>query len=108
MSFHHSAEDIRIEDNHILVAQLMAEDGEMRESFIDLDNFIGNNNGSFEWDGQNFSNSASDVRFEIEGGADVPVLRAMLINIEDELVDADINLAERIVNDKGDLVFQKL
>lgn len=45
MSFHHSAEDIQIEDNHKLVAKLADEEGEMQDAEIDLDEIIGNNNG---------------------------------------------------------------
>lgn len=45
MSFHHSAEDIKIEDNHILVAKLADSEGEMQDASIDLDEYIGNNDG---------------------------------------------------------------
>ncbi|KAK1143416.1 hypothetical protein N8T08_006744 [Aspergillus melleus] len=106
MSFHHSAEDIEIEDNHVLVAKLADGEGELQDASIDLNNYIGNNNGSFEWEGQNFSETAEDVEFHIEGDGDVPVLRAKLNNEEGEQVDADINLGERIVNDNGAFVFQ--
>ncbi|PLB45250.1 Cyanovirin-N [Aspergillus steynii IBT 23096] len=106
MSFHHSAEDIQIEDNHILVAKLANEDGEMQDASIDLDEFIGNNDGSFEWDGQNFSETAEDVEFSIEGDGEVPVLRAKLNNAEGEQVEADINLGERVVNNNGAFEFQ--
>ncbi|KAI9038363.1 CVNH domain-containing protein [Aspergillus affinis] len=106
MSFHHSAEDIRIDDNHILVARLADGDGELQDASIDLDEYIGNNDGSFEWEGQNFSETAEDVEFAIEGDGEVPVLRATLNNAEGEPVTADINLGERIVNDNGAFVFQ--
>lgn len=45
MSFHYSAEDIRVEDNHILKARLQRADGEWQDAEIDLDHFIGNDNG---------------------------------------------------------------
>ena len=45
MSFHLSAEDIEIKDNHILFARLRNEEGELQESEIDLDEFLGNNDG---------------------------------------------------------------
>lgn len=47
MSFHLTAQDIRVEDNHILVALLQNDDGEWNESAIDLDQFIGNDNGTY-------------------------------------------------------------
>ena len=45
MSFHLSAEDIEIRDNHILWARLRNEDGELQDSEIDLDQFLGNDDG---------------------------------------------------------------
>ncbi|KAI9369821.1 Cyanovirin-N [Aspergillus egyptiacus] len=106
MSFHLSAQDIRIEDNHLLVADLQDASGEFQCASIDLNEFLGNNNGSFEWDGENFSETAEDVEFAIEGDGEVPVLRAMLRNEEGEMVPADVNLAERVVNEDGAFVFQ--
>ena len=49
MSFHYSAEDIRIEDGHILKARLQRADGEWNDSEIDLNNHIGNDNGESQW-----------------------------------------------------------
>lgn len=45
MSFHYSAEDIRVDDGHILRARLQRADGEWIDAEIDLDEFIGNDNG---------------------------------------------------------------
>ena len=45
MSFHYSAEDIRVEDNHILKARLQRADGEWQDSEINLNDFLGNDNG---------------------------------------------------------------
>jgi len=45
MSFHLSAEDIRIEDNHFLRGMLRNEAGEMVFSEVDLDVHLGNENG---------------------------------------------------------------
>lgn len=52
MSFHLSAQDIQLEDGHILKAQLANVDGEHVDSELDLNYYIGNNEGSFEWGGQ--------------------------------------------------------
>ncbi|EYE93683.1 CVNH domain-containing protein [Aspergillus ruber CBS 135680] len=105
MSFHLTAEDIVIEDNHILKAQLRNEDDELVESTIDLNEHLGNN-GAFEWDGENFSESAENVEFSIEGDGEVPVLRALLGTGDDEPAEADINLSEHIVNENGQFVYQ--
>ncbi|OGE57209.1 hypothetical protein PENARI_c002G06123 [Penicillium arizonense] len=106
MSFHESATHIELEDGHILKAVLRNEDGDEQESTLDLNTIIGNNDGHFYWEGENFHESASDISFEREGDEETPVLRAVLGNVEGEGQDADINLAERITNINGELVFQ--
>lgn len=45
MSFHLTAESLRLEENHILIAQLRNADGELVDSFIDLNTIIGNADG---------------------------------------------------------------
>ncbi|KAJ5664917.1 uncharacterized protein N7477_007365 [Penicillium maclennaniae] len=110
MSFHQSALSFELDDDHILKATLRTEDGEENESELDLNHIIGNNNGmlphcSFEWGGQDFKDSASDIELHREGDEDLPILRAKLKNVDDEEIDADVNLAERISNDNGNLVF---
>jgi hypothetical protein len=47
MSFHFSAEDIRIDDGHILRARLQKADGEWNDAEIDLDNHVGNVDGKY-------------------------------------------------------------
>lgn len=47
MSFHHSAEDIRIDDKHFLRASLRNENGDLVEAEFDLDTVIGNSEGLF-------------------------------------------------------------
>lgn len=127
MSFHLTGQDIRIEDDHILVALLQNEDGDYVESSIDLNQFVGNDNGmlqqtmwsvktwkltlscaigNFHWDGENFSETAQYVHFAIEGDEDVPVLRGNLQDVDGNWESRDLNLAERVVNDNGQFVFQ--
>lgn len=59
--------------------------------------------GQFQWGGENFSKTADDVELDFEG--EVPVLQAQLAEADGSLVPAEINLAERIINENGDLVF---
>ncbi|KAL2139448.1 hypothetical protein VTI28DRAFT_5141 [Corynascus sepedonium] len=105
MSFHKSAQDIEIVDNHILKALLADANGEYVEAEYDLGQVIGNNNGQFEWGGVNFDDSAEEVTLSLEGDDSVPVLRATLLDVEGNRVMADINLAERIGNENGEFVF---
>lgn len=61
--------------------------------------------GQFEWEGAGFSGSASDISLELEGDDSVPVLRATLNNAEDEPVEANVNLSERLGNNNGSFDF---
>jgi hypothetical protein len=45
MSFHASATDIKVEDGHILKADLYDENGDKVEASLDLNTIIGNNDG---------------------------------------------------------------
>ncbi|KAL7622170.1 hypothetical protein AAE478_007673 [Parahypoxylon ruwenzoriense] len=105
MSFHATSEDIRLDDGHVLKARLRNEEGDYNDTEIDLNQYIGNNDGRFEWGGENFSETAEDISFSIEGGASVPVLRARLQRQDGEYSDADVNLAERFENQDGRFVF---
>ncbi|TGO35626.1 hypothetical protein BHYA_0152g00250 [Botrytis hyacinthi] len=105
MSFHLSAEDIRIDDNHILRARLRNENGDWQDAEIDLNQHIGNEDGMIHWDGVNFSHSAENVTFSIEGGGEVPVLRTFLRSRDGEEFSRDVNLAERIENHNGQFVY---
>jgi hypothetical protein len=46
MSFHYSAQDIRVDDGHILRARLQRGDGEYTDAEIDLNDHIGADNGT--------------------------------------------------------------
>ncbi|KAJ6436351.1 CVNH domain-containing protein [Purpureocillium lavendulum] len=176
MSFYRSASNIRVDDGHLLRASVLNGDGDWVDSELDLDQFIGNSNGRFEWGGESmslsfrilyhryfqahavpssvlsvvvpgsaggcgagelifrhrgmtlpsktieekyqgltwrsshtdFSHSAEEIDFNMEGeNSDVPVLRAQLYDADGNLVDADINLDERVRNDNGNLIFGK-
>jgi len=61
--------------------------------------------GHFTWDGQNFSQSAQDVHFALEGDGDVPVLRATLMDEDGNGQQRDLNLGERISNENGNFNF---
>jgi hypothetical protein len=125
MSFHASAYDIRVDDGHILRATLLNGEGEAVEAEFDLNTAIGNNDGTkisflfglldpstyhyspgvFEWGGENFSDSAENISFDLEGDDQVPVLRAALRKVDGGLVWRDINLGERISNENGGFAF---
>ncbi|OHW97947.1 CVNH domain-containing protein [Colletotrichum incanum] len=105
MSFHASAENIRVDDGHILRAQLHNGNGDAVDAELNLNDVLGNSNGSFEWGGAGFADSAEDIHFSLEGDDNVPILRARLFNVEGEAIDADVNLSERIGNNDGNFTF---
>ncbi|KAJ6779295.1 hypothetical protein PWT90_07910 [Aphanocladium album] len=127
-SFHTSASNIRVDDGHILRARLRNGNGEEVDSELDLNSCIGNSGGRFSWGSRtfaivdfdldddhsltlsrltDFSDSAENIYFSVEGDAQVPILRARLRGPDDQTFDADINLGERIGNDNGNLNFCK-
>lgn len=55
----------------------------------------------------NFSESAQEIHFSVEGDDAVPVLRATLTNMEGQGIQRDINLGERIQNNNGSFEFGK-
>ncbi|RMZ70867.1 cyanovirin-N family [Pyrenophora seminiperda CCB06] len=107
MSFYHSAENIRIDDGCMLRARLQTADGDWNDSEINLDQCVGNANdqGHFTWDGQNFSQSAENIHFSLEGDGSVPVLRATLMDADGNGQERDLNLGERISNENGNFTF---
>ncbi|EMD92524.1 hypothetical protein COCC4DRAFT_37967 [Bipolaris maydis ATCC 48331] len=105
MSFYYTAENIRIEDGHILRARLQTADGNWNDSEIDLNSFIGNDNGHFVWEGEGFAGSAENIHFALEGDGDVPVLRADLRDVDGNTESRDLNLGERISNENGQFQF---
>jgi len=106
MSFHLRSENLRLDEGHILRGRLRAEDGNLVDAEINLDDCLGNLNGMFHWGERGFSGSAKNISFSIEGGGEVPVLRAELSDQNDQTQTRDVNLAERIVNRNGRLVFE--
>jgi len=106
MSFALSADDVRVDEGHILRARLRNGNGDLVDSELDLDHVLGNDGGRFQWGGEGFSGSAEDVTFTIEGEAQAPILRARLNDGQGNLVDRDVNLGERIGNNDGQFHFQ--
>lgn len=51
MSFNTSAENIRVDEGHILRAALQNGNGDKNEVEIDLNSCLGNDNGRFYWGG---------------------------------------------------------
>ncbi|KAH6853820.1 Cyanovirin-N [Chaetomium sp. MPI-CAGE-AT-0009] len=100
-SFHHSAEDVRLDYGHMLWARLRNAEGQWVETVVDLNEYLGNDDGRFKWGGMAFSESATNIRLELEGSEKVPILRATLNDKRRQKKEADINLGDRIANVDG-------
>ncbi|OQD84165.1 hypothetical protein PENANT_c014G05303 [Penicillium antarcticum] len=106
MSFYESCENVRIEINDdaiYLHCDARNEDGESQSASLRLDDFIGNEDGWFMWDGVNAGQSAHNV--ELDGSmltAELP----MRDGGHRERQGIDLN--DRISNENGRLELQWL
>jgi hypothetical protein len=82
----------------ILYAECTNSAGEWQPSMIDLDCFLGNDNGKFKWDSGDFSLSVQDVR--LEGS----VLYARLEDYG-RYLSGSVDLDEHIGNEEGHLKY---
>ncbi|RDW79118.1 CVNH domain-containing protein [Aspergillus mulundensis] len=90
-----------------LVGDCEDQRGGWHHSRLRLDSCLGDNEGRFEWGGNEFTEHATNIRFNPEEGASrVPVLRADLRDSSGKYQrNKDVNLAERINNRDGNLEF---
>ncbi|OJJ96694.1 hypothetical protein ASPACDRAFT_46868 [Aspergillus aculeatus ATCC 16872] len=90
-----------------LVGFCQRREGGWNKSKLRLDSCLGDNGGRFEWGGTEFTEQASNIKFNPEEGAGRnPILRADLRDSAGNyLRNRDVNLAERINNYDGDLQF---
>ncbi|KAF8597840.1 Cyanovirin-N [Ceratobasidium sp. AG-I] len=108
MSFHQSADisSLKVNDGRLLLGRLRDNNGNFQHSAIDLNWILSNNDGHFQWGGERYTATSRDVTFGMEGGGNVPILRAQLKNISGAWVSADLNLGERIKNVDGQFKFE--
>ncbi|KAI8599206.1 CVNH domain-containing protein [Dissophora ornata] len=99
-----SSRGIQLVDGHILTALCRTEDGEWVESRLDLNTFIGNDDGYFQWDGENFSHSAKNIKLCSDEGQCTSI-EAYLTTRDGEVKSTSIRLDERVGNDNGRLVY---
>ncbi|KAG8769295.1 hypothetical protein FRC12_005050, partial [Ceratobasidium sp. 428] len=100
MSFSRTSRDIRLEGSNILSALCNRKDKSSSErSQIDLDQFIGNIDGSFKWGDKSFSHSSSNI--SLNGS----ILRGSLRKIDGQMRRSSIDLDEHIANVGGVLTY---
>ncbi|KZZ88473.1 Cyanovirin-N [Moelleriella libera RCEF 2490] len=100
MSFAQTSTEYWLEDGHILHAYCQNADGDSVQSQIDLNGFIGNSDGWFEWGGVDFTETAENI--QLEGSR----LTAELYTVEGGTRERQgIELNDRIGNDNGQLSY---
>ncbi|KAH8123284.1 Cyanovirin-N, partial [Trichoderma asperelloides] len=101
MAFSQSAQDFRL-DGSLLVATIATETGDWVESVLDINEYIGNNDGMFEFGGSGIFDSVDVESWRLEG----PLLITALYRLDGSLAEEQfINLDDYIANDNGVLVF---
>ncbi|TFB01703.1 hypothetical protein CCMA1212_006413 [Trichoderma ghanense] len=101
MAFYSTSKNVSINGN-LLTAQCRDYDHKWVSSSIDLDEHVGNSDGSFSLYEKNFSHNADQIQLQ---GA---TLTAKLRQRDGKLVTASLNLNLCIANVNGRLRFQKL
>lgn len=102
MSFTVTSHSVTVRPDSVLTAQCQRSNGDWKDSSITLDDFLGNNNGSFLLGGDAFSTSASDVRISCNTGGPT-TLHAELQRGDGSWHKDSINLDNFICNDDGNL-----
>ncbi|KAI1763214.1 CNVH-domain-containing protein [Hypoxylon sp. FL1150] len=96
---------LTLQDATRLRGVVVNRDGKFVPSEIDLDQHYGNINGKFEAGERHYSRSGRNVRLEQD--ATSVKLFAELADCEGEWHEAEVDISECIVNDKGKLAFLK-
>ncbi|KAI5838311.1 Cyanovirin-N [Morchella snyderi] len=103
MSFSETTRYHQLIDGRILEAECLNEYGDWICSTIDLNNYIGNINGTLEWDSAGFFDTAVNVNL-VEFGRRLEACLVRESGMEDI---CGLWLDERISNINGELVYRK-
>ncbi|RPB20661.1 CNVH-domain-containing protein [Terfezia boudieri ATCC MYA-4762] len=63
-SWLHTARNVHLQGKSTLAAELQKRDGSWHHATIDLNNYLGNSDGKFLWNGTNFAATARDTKIE--------------------------------------------
>ncbi|KAH7047436.1 CVNH domain-containing protein [Macrophomina phaseolina] len=99
MSFTKTSRSISVTSDFLLTAECQAIGGEWKRSFLQLDKALGNADGEFRVESQDFSRSASDVVLKEENGS--TILHARLRRRDQSWRKASFNLDAIVANRNG-------
>jgi hypothetical protein len=102
MAFSQIAQDFRL-DGSLLVATVATEAGDWVESVLDINEYIGNNDGFFEFGGSGIFDAVDQESWRLEG----PLLVTALYRLDGSLAEEQVvNLDDYILVQDGNLVFK--
>ena len=99
MSFSKSAQKTHLK-GAFLHSTCRRVDGSWNDNNIDLDRYIGNDNGVLVWDGENFFSSCENVTIH-----DGHQLKCKARRVDGSWNQTEINLDDKIGNNNGELTF---
>ncbi|KAL7935212.1 Cyanovirin-N [Trichoderma chlorosporum] len=102
MSFAESSQNYRLEGS-FLVADVRRADGSWTESRIDLNEYVGNNEGNFEVGGTNVFDSADLTSWRLDGTTIITLLYRSDGSFGEEQF---LDLNNHVSNEDGNLIFR--
>ncbi|KAJ1300420.1 hypothetical protein OPQ81_005240 [Rhizoctonia solani] len=100
-----SAPTIQLADGHYLVAELLNSAGELNQSSIDLNDFIGNIDGEFQWGKTAFSESTKNIWLDTAYAPTLVLLKGEARKEDESYVESSINLNDFIQNIEGEFQY---
>jgi hypothetical protein len=82
----------------VLIADCQTSAGDWQQSLLDLDHYLGNQDGIFDWKGENFNCTAKDLRLKDT------MLSARLQTLQNTWLEASVDLNHHLTNDDGHLI----
>jgi hypothetical protein len=89
-------------DGTVLTAACRESTGAWMKCQMDLNHWLGNNDGVFDWQGENFNSTAKDLRLEDA------TLSARLQTRENTWLEASVDLSHHLTNEDGHLMIAEV
>lgn len=102
MAFSQSAQEFRLEGS-LLIATVFNEGGELVESVLDINEYVGNNEGYFDFNGTGVFGSADENSWRLDGTTIITLLYRSDGSFAEEQF---LNLDDYVANENGNLVFR--
>jgi hypothetical protein len=101
MWFVSAIRNVRLEGT-VLIAECQTSTGDWQQSLLNLDHYLGNQDGFFDWQGKNFSWTAKDLQLKDT------MLSACLKTMQATWLEASVDLNYRLTNKDGHLMIAEV